>query len=153
MGLSLMEKGIRFRENCKQNIYSSMQPFSGFAPFLALFFSRRNKRPPFQVYFILFYFIEKNGSIINTFHTITPSSLKLGDYTPTHQEIPIVRHQVLWLGRSKHDKTKPKKKKKQTTLLNRQIPINVFQFNCPIQLSNSIQGACNVIQYFHLNRA
>jgi hypothetical protein len=23
----------------------------------------------------------------------------------------------------------------------------------PIQLSHSIQGACNVIQYFHLNRA
>jgi aryl-phospho-beta-D-glucosidase BglC (GH1 family) len=68
----------------------------------------------FQFYLV---FIEKNGSIINSFHTVNSNNLKQSQCTLLIKSfLNILRawHETLWwFGRSQHDKTK------QTTLLHR----------------------------------
>ncbi len=61
---------------------------------------------------ILFYFLWENGSIINSFYTITPNSLKPSQCTPTHQELykdikSLTWSTLVWAISAWQNKTKP----------------------------------------------
>jgi len=74
-------------------------------------FQQHQECPQFSIYFsisILFNFPWKNGSIINSFHTIDPNNLKPSRRTfklliNNFLKIPRAWHKVPWFKRSYHD--------------------------------------------------
>ncbi len=89
-------------ENCGINSVESDSPRA---------FQQHQKCPQIPIQFsvwILFNFHWENGSIINSFDTVAPNSLKPSRCTPTHQELSKdtrAQHEVPWFGRSQSDKT------------------------------------------------
>ncbi len=114
----------RSSENCEIEFYflksDSQRPFQ-----------KNTKNTPqipiqFSVTIRFIVFIEKKGSIINSFQTIAPNGLKsnqsqctpMNNASRAFQKYPRARHEVSWFERSEPDK---QNKTKQTTLLHRQM--------------------------------
>jgi hypothetical protein len=77
-------------ENCEINSIKSDSPRA---------FQQHQERLQIPMQFsvsILFSFHWENGSIINSFHTIAPNSLKPSWCTPTHQELSEDTKSVEW---------------------------------------------------------
>ncbi len=77
-------------ENCEINFIKSESPRA---------FQQHQEHPQIPRQFsvlILFHFHWENGSIINSFHTISPKSLKPSQCTPTHGELSKSTKSVPW---------------------------------------------------------
>jgi hypothetical protein len=98
--------------------------------------------------FTLFNFHWKNGSIINSFHTIAPNSLKPSWCTPAHWELSkdtksVTYNVLIWeilVWQTKQNKTNYLVSKIDVTSLHTQ---SFFSFCFPLNLS-SIRGMCQI---------